>query len=96
MLIRIVCRIKPLDLPSGVQDSADASKDNALVKPAVMIPAGDGPVTIRPELAVAECPTDDGSDLQSVLGFAEWVALGSMTNVREFACDDWMSYSRGK
>jgi hypothetical protein len=72
------------------------SKDDELVKPAVVIPAGDGLVTIRPELAGAECPTDDGSDPESVLSDAEWEALESMANMREFAYDDWMRTISGR
>jgi hypothetical protein len=56
--------------------------------PAVVIPAGNGLVTITPEIAGAECPTDDGSDLERFS--SERGALEAMANVREFAYDDWM------
>jgi hypothetical protein len=78
------------NFPSGVQDSTSGSKDLVCVEAAVMIPAGNGSVTITPEIAGAERPTDDGSDLGSVLSDAESEALEAVTNMHEFAYDDWM------
>jgi hypothetical protein len=81
---------RPLDISFGVQDSDDAKMEQPRITPAVVMPAGDGLVTIQPELAATECPTEEGSDLEHLLTDAEWATFEKMTNVREFAYDNWM------
>jgi hypothetical protein len=62
---------EPVDVQTGVRDSENAKEDKPRTTPAVMMPSGDGLFTIQPELAPAECPTEEGSDLESILSVAE-------------------------
>jgi hypothetical protein len=60
------------DMLGGVQNSAIAGNDVVHVKIVVVVSSGNGLATIVPERAGTDCPTDDGSDLESVLIDAEW------------------------
>jgi hypothetical protein len=72
------------DLPPDAAKPADKPRTT----PAVVIPAGDGLVTLQPELAATECPTEEESDLESILSVAE--TLENMTNLRKYAFGNWM------
>jgi hypothetical protein len=67
------------------------NKDNA-IHPAIVIPSGNGLVTVAPERIELECtdrPTDDAEGPDSALSDTEWEAVESMGNLLEFAYGKW-------
>jgi hypothetical protein len=74
-------------ISARVQDPMDSPRPT----PAVMIPSGDGLVTIRPVIMNANSSPDAVHDAEGELNADEWAALEAMSNLHEFACEEWMN-----
>jgi hypothetical protein len=59
--------------------------------PAVVIPSGDGLVTIRPEIVATTDPPDAVHDAEAELDADEMAALEAMSTLHEYACEEWMT-----
>jgi hypothetical protein len=78
--------------PSDVQNVKGERNKDITIHPSIVIPSGNGLVTVAPERIEtegADCPTDDVEEPDSALSDAEWVTVESMGNLHEFTYDKW-------
>jgi hypothetical protein len=67
------------------------AQDSPQSTPAVVIPSGDGLVTIRPAIVTAIDLPDAVHDAEAELNADEVAALEAMSNLHEFAYERWMT-----
>jgi hypothetical protein len=76
------------DVPvADVNASAQISQDSSQITRAVVVPSGDGLVTIRPAIVTTTAPPDDVQDAE--VESDELLALEAMCNLHEYAYEEW-------
>jgi hypothetical protein len=81
------------DVPvADVDANAQVSRDSSQILPAVVVPSGDGLVTIRTAIVTTTSPPDDVQDAEVELNADELLALDAMSNLHEFAREEWTTH----
>jgi hypothetical protein len=78
--------------PGAVRNVKGERNKDKTIHPAIVIPSGNGLVTVAPERIELEgknCPTDDVEEPDSALSDTDWEAVEPMGNLHEFAYDKW-------
>jgi hypothetical protein len=77
------------DVPvADVDASAQVSWESSQTTQAVVVPSGDGLVTIRPAIDTTTALPDDVQDAEVELNAAELLALEAMSNLHEYAYEE--------
>jgi hypothetical protein len=72
-----------------IDASAQVSRESCQTMQAVVVPSGDGLVTIRPAIVAAPAPPRDVQDAEVELNADELLALEAMSNLHEYAYEEW-------
>jgi hypothetical protein len=81
-----------LDTSDEVRTVRDKRNKDVTIHPAIVIPSGNGLVTVaheRVESDATDGTTDAVAEPEDALSDAEWEAVESMRNWREFSYDKW-------